>query len=700
MIKIYVCGQNVSGEYSPIASDSINYLEASFSFSPDWYGLEKTAQFTQNGKTYNVLLEKNKCLLPSELAEGFVDISVFGQKPDDARRITTLPFSMVMKKSAFVSDGDTPIPPTPDLYSQFIGRVNDAVSGIPSKLSEFENDAGFVTEKDLPRKTSEIENDSGFITLQDIPEAEVPTRLSELENDAGYIAPNNVGQLSISSSTVDISGDSITIGETSYGFLVSGNRIQAVGTPEDNTDAATKGYVDNKVTEFDTVITTVAEWEAFLASDSAINILVKPKEDIILAAETIIPPKVRYIKFCLADGRFVANGDCVIACHSASASKHVIVDSFNYSSACDGVAIKGFYKVINSVCAISDGNKIVENCGNIETVSQARLVLATDAKKIEKSHGVINCAANNFNTCRNVFGCMGNGENPVFESCDTIVYNMYLANATFTNCTNVIKEKTALSELENDSGFITLQDIPEVEVPSKLSELENDAGLLTVNYDKIINSQADWDEMVASENWGGATNVYLNCDVVLGRYDTMTDFRIPDNVCLINAGGHSIKSDYMRVYGGENTIVKNAHFDTKRGYIYGFYALIGCSFVPEYVYSNSPAQVRSIKHFVNCDYSNVSDGIECTELASLTDCKNIWLTTSQAKKFDTSDETNGAVHVVDNIPAYAYPSNTSQLGNDAGYATTAYVDGLVGDVESALDSIIALQTSMIGGESV
>ncbi len=247
MIKIYVCGQSVSGEYSPIASDSINYLEAFFSFSPDWYGLEKTAQFTQNGKTYNVLLEKNKCLLPSELAEGFMDISVFGQQPDGARRITTLPFSMVMKKSAFVFDGDTPIPPAPDLYSQLIGRVNDAVSGIPSRLSEFENDTGFVTEKDVPKNTSDLINDAGFITEQDIPEVEVPTKVSELTNDAGYIAPTLSNQLSLSGATVDISGGSVTIGQATYGFSVSGNRIQNIGAPEMNTDAATKGYVDNAV---------------------------------------------------------------------------------------------------------------------------------------------------------------------------------------------------------------------------------------------------------------------------------------------------------------------------------------------------------------------------------------------------------------------------------------------------------------------
>lgn len=37
----------------------------------------------------------------------------------------------------------------------------------------------------------------------------------------------------------------------------------------------------------------------------------------------------------------------------------------------------------------------------------------------------------------------------------------------------------ALSEFINDAGYITLSDIPEVEVPEKLSDLDNDAGFIT-----------------------------------------------------------------------------------------------------------------------------------------------------------------------------------------------------------------------------
>ena len=82
---------------------------------------------------------------------------------------------------------------------------------IPSKVSEFENDAGYITASAIPSKVSELENDSGFITASAIPSdishfnndvgyvtaSAIPSKVSELDNDAGYITasaiPSNVG---------------------------------------------------------------------------------------------------------------------------------------------------------------------------------------------------------------------------------------------------------------------------------------------------------------------------------------------------------------------------------------------------------------------------------------------------------------------------------------------------------------------------
>ena len=46
---------------------------------------------------------------------------------------------------------------------------------------------------------------------------------------------------------------------------------------------------------------------------------------------------------------------------------------------------------------------------------------------------------------------------------------------------NIPTVPTKVSELENDSKFITLSDVPEVTVPTKTSELTNDSGFITIN---------------------------------------------------------------------------------------------------------------------------------------------------------------------------------------------------------------------------
>lgn len=86
------------------------------------------------------------------------------------------------------------IPPIPTQISELTNDVgyitiND-IPTIPSKTSELINDSGFITESDIPpipNKTSDLINDSGYITI-----ADVPTKTSELTNDSGFITSPNV----------------------------------------------------------------------------------------------------------------------------------------------------------------------------------------------------------------------------------------------------------------------------------------------------------------------------------------------------------------------------------------------------------------------------------------------------------------------------------------------------------------------------
>ena len=230
-----------------------------FSFSPDWYGLFKTAQFTQNGTTYNVLWSGDKCTLPGEIGEGIFEISVFGYDAGGTRRITTLPCLLSMKKSGFVADGTDPVPPTPDLYSQLLSKITDAVDNIPQNLSAFENDAGFVTDAAIPKKLSQLTDDSDFAKKSDIPK-----NLSQLSNDADFIARDAGAQLDLWGSTVTITGGSVAIAHTDYGFSVGTNVIHDVAEPKNSSDAATKRYVDTALGDIENALDGVIEYQQSL----------------------------------------------------------------------------------------------------------------------------------------------------------------------------------------------------------------------------------------------------------------------------------------------------------------------------------------------------------------------------------------------------------------------------------------------------
>ena len=153
MMKFLVKQQKIEAlEREVIASDQIAFVSVKFVFDGAWKTLHKVVQFTQCEETYNVVLgtEGTTCLLPAELHPGAVKMSLFGYdaESDTTVRATTVPFTLHIRLSGFVADGDTPIPPTLDLYTQLLKKLSEMQAGANGKdgrsAYEIATENGFV----------------------------------------------------------------------------------------------------------------------------------------------------------------------------------------------------------------------------------------------------------------------------------------------------------------------------------------------------------------------------------------------------------------------------------------------------------------------------------------------------------------------------------------------------------------------------
>ena len=137
-MKFLVKQQKIEAlEREVIASDQIAFVSVKFVFDGAWKTLHKVVQFTQCEETYNVVLgiDGTTCLLPAELHPGAVKMSLFGYdaESDTTLRATTVPVTLHIRPSGFVEDGATPIPPTPDLYTQLLKKLSEMQTGTNGK---------------------------------------------------------------------------------------------------------------------------------------------------------------------------------------------------------------------------------------------------------------------------------------------------------------------------------------------------------------------------------------------------------------------------------------------------------------------------------------------------------------------------------------------------------------------------------------
>ena len=149
MWKFLVKNQSIEIlEREVLADHQIQYVQFKFTFDGDWKRFHKVVQFSQCDEVYSIVLgtDGTSCYLPAELHVGAVKMAVFGYdtESDTTVRATTVPVTLNIRESGFEGD-EPPIPPTPDLYTQLLKRIEDAEHGLDGKSAyEIAVEHGYV----------------------------------------------------------------------------------------------------------------------------------------------------------------------------------------------------------------------------------------------------------------------------------------------------------------------------------------------------------------------------------------------------------------------------------------------------------------------------------------------------------------------------------------------------------------------------
>lgn len=155
-MKIKVINQRLYLEPPKTAEGTRKYLRVEFSFSEEWDGMTKTAFFRgSKGNICSQLLENDACTVPAEAlaAPGRVGVSVSGVLGDTVITTDIKSFTVPATLS-----GGTPSAPEPTLWQEVLDKF-EKVSEVEEKVTELDKKCDTI-----PTRVSQLENNSGFLT--------------------------------------------------------------------------------------------------------------------------------------------------------------------------------------------------------------------------------------------------------------------------------------------------------------------------------------------------------------------------------------------------------------------------------------------------------------------------------------------------------------------------------------------------------
>ena len=511
-----------------------------------------------------------------------------------------------MSKSTVIQDIKSKIRPNGEqsITGQVLQDVLvESVNLVPEKVSELVNDSQYQTKanldtalaskanaSDIPTKTSQLANDTGFVTSTEVSanyatKAEVPTKTSQLANDSTYQTKANLDTAlatKADKSSLASKQDKLVSGTNiktinSQSLLGSGNISIESGTSI-TVDSALSTTSENPVQN--KVITNTLQTKAN-ASDVPTKVS-QLENDSKFATQTAV-----------ATGLATkADKDSLTSLEGSVSTLETTVRNQDKSIIANAQAIQGKQdklvsgtniKTINNQSLLGSGNISIEGGGSAIVVDSAlsdtsenpvqNKVITTKVNSLESSLGSKANASDiptktsqlendsQYQTKSNLDTALAdyaktsdvNSKNALQ---DTAIQNNADAIATI-NQTLATKADTSaiptkVSQLENDSNFVTATDVSATyatktelagkadtsAIPTKTSQLENDSTYQTkANLDTALESYAKTSD-VNSKN-------ALQDEAIQSKQDKLisgTNIKTINNQSLLGEGNISIEA--------------------------------------------------------------------------------------------------------------------------------------------------------------
>lgn len=157
LLRFNVKGQQIfSDTREVVVANSVDYLKASFTFSPEWAGLTKTAIFkTEKGVAYGEVLVNDECTIPHEVIKPkYMKVSVFGVTSAGVKLVPTTERIVHVSVSGY--ELNVVPTPTPNVYQQMVTIMEtQAVDATRAETAQEEAEQAERTAKSHAEQTGE-----------------------------------------------------------------------------------------------------------------------------------------------------------------------------------------------------------------------------------------------------------------------------------------------------------------------------------------------------------------------------------------------------------------------------------------------------------------------------------------------------------------------------------------------------------------